>query len=72
MVDYDREMLIKSTRIEVGVKKLTVSIPDDLDKRLREYAESKHHDIKGSLSIVTTDAIEEYLNLHAREQSERA
>jgi hypothetical protein len=59
-------MFIKSTREEGGVKKLTASIPDQLDKRLRDYTETKHQGVKGALSIVVIDAIEEYLKARAR------
>jgi len=38
------------------MKKLTVSIPDDLDERLREYVDSEYEGLKGGLSIVTKKA----------------
>jgi hypothetical protein len=43
------------------MKKITISIPDDLDKHLRKYIESEYRGIKGALSIVGIKAIEKYL-----------
>ena len=48
------------------MKKLTVSLPDQLDKRLREYTETTYYGLKGGLSLVTIAAIEAYLKAHAR------
>lgn len=42
------------------MKKLTVSIPDELDRKLREYVKEKYNGIKGGLSIVAKEALEEY------------
>ena len=43
------------------MKKITISIPEDLEKRLRKYVESEYLGLKGALSIVGTKAIEKYL-----------
>jgi len=43
------------------MKKITISIPDDLDKRLRRYIETEYLGLKGALSIVGIKAIEKYL-----------
>jgi predicted transcriptional regulator len=44
-----------------NVKKITLSLPDELDKRLRDHAESEYSGIKGSLSIIASRALDEYL-----------
>ena len=46
---------------EEDMRKLTVSIPDDLDDQLREYVEVNYSGIKGGLSIVTVMALREFL-----------
>lgn len=43
-----------------GVKKLTVSIPDELDEKLRNFVDEEYAGIKGGLSIVTKKALEEF------------
>jgi len=43
------------------MKKLTFSIPDDLEKRFRKHIETEYMGIKGAISIVGTKAIEKYL-----------
>ena len=43
------------------MKKIALSIPDDLDKRLRTYIKEEFKGIQGSLSIVGIKAIEKYL-----------
>ena len=43
------------------MKKITISIPDDLDKQLRRYIDTEYLGLKGSLSIVGIKAIEKYL-----------
>ena len=43
------------------MKKITISIPEDLEKRLRKYVESEYMGLKGALSIVGIKAIEKYL-----------
>jgi hypothetical protein len=43
------------------MKKITISIPDDLDKQLRRYIETEYRGLKGALSIVGIKAIEKYL-----------
>jgi hypothetical protein len=44
------------------LKRITFSIPDELDERFRRYIETEYMGIKGALSIVGTKAIEKYLN----------
>lgn len=43
------------------MKKITLSIPDDLDELFRRYIETEYRGIKGALSIVGIKAIEKYL-----------
>ena len=43
------------------MKKIALSIPDDLDERLRTYVRKEFKGIKGSLSIVGIKALEKYL-----------
>jgi hypothetical protein len=43
------------------MKRITLSIPDDLDESLRRYIETEYRGIKGALSIVGIKAIEKYL-----------
>ena len=43
------------------MRKLTVSIPDDLDDLLRKYVEEHYEGIKGGLSIVVKSALREFL-----------
>jgi hypothetical protein len=44
------------------MKKIALSIPDDLDERLRTYIIDEFKGIKGALSIVGIKAIEKYLD----------
>ena len=44
------------------MKKIALSIPEDLDERLRSYIKEEFKGIKGSLSIVVVKAIEKYLD----------
>lgn len=46
---------------EDGMRKLTVSIPDDLDELLRKYVDENYEGIKGGLSIVVKSALREFL-----------
>jgi hypothetical protein len=43
------------------MKKITLSIPDDLDEQFRRYIETEYRGIKGAMSIVGIKAIEKYL-----------
>ncbi len=43
------------------MRKLTVSIPDDLDEELRSYVKENYEGIKGGLSIVTSIALREFM-----------
>jgi hypothetical protein len=40
------------------MKKITLSIPDDLDELFRSYIEKEYRGIKGAMSIVGIKAIE--------------
>jgi hypothetical protein len=42
------------------MRKLTISIPDELDDRLRDYVEKEYSGLKGGLSIVTKKALEDF------------
>lgn len=44
------------------MKKIALSIPDELDERLRTYILDEFKGIKGALSIVGIKAIEKYLD----------
>jgi hypothetical protein len=44
------------------MKKIVLSIPEELDERLRKYIIDEFKGIKGALSIVGTKAIEKYLD----------
>ena len=44
------------------MKKIALSIPEELDERLRTYIMDEYKGIKGSLSIVGIKAIEKYLD----------
>ena len=44
------------------MKKIALSIPEDLDERLRTYIIDEFKGIKGALSIVGIKAIEKYLD----------
>jgi hypothetical protein len=44
------------------MKKIALSIPEDLDRRLRKYVKDEFKGIKGSISIVGIKALESYLN----------
>lgn len=43
------------------MKKITFSIPEELDERFRKHIASEYMGIKGALSIVGTKAIKQYL-----------
>jgi hypothetical protein len=43
------------------MKRVTLSIPDDLDELFRRYIETEYRSIKGALTIVGIKAIEKYL-----------
>lgn len=43
------------------MRKLTVTISDDLDEKLRRYVSKEFDNIKGGLSIVVKKALEQYL-----------
>jgi hypothetical protein len=44
------------------MKKIVLSIPDELNERLRTYVIDEFKGIKGALSIVGIKAIEKYLD----------
>jgi hypothetical protein len=44
------------------MKKIALSIPEELDERLRKYIIDEFKGIKGALSIVGIKAIEKYLD----------
>ena len=44
------------------MKKKALSIPEELDKRLRTYTKEEYKGIKGALSIVGIKALEKYLD----------
>ena len=44
------------------MKKITFSIPDDLDELFRNYVDTEFKSIKGALSIAGVKALESFLN----------
>jgi hypothetical protein len=44
------------------MKKIALSIPEDLDNRLRKYVKDEFKGIKGAISIVGIKALEAYLS----------
>ena len=44
------------------MKKIALSIPEELDERLRTYTKEEYKGIKGALSIVGIKALEKYLD----------
>ena len=44
------------------MKKIALSIPEELDERLRIYTKEEYNGIKGALSIVGIKALEKYLD----------
>ena len=44
------------------MRKLALSIPEELDERLRTYTKEEYKGIKGALSIVGIKALEKYLD----------
>ena len=42
------------------MRKITLSLPDDLDEELRRLAKEKYRGMKGGLSIIMADALELY------------
>ena len=43
------------------VKKITFTIPEDLDERFRNYVNTEFKGIKGAISITGIKALEKYL-----------
>ena len=52
------------------MKKITLSIPDDLDELFRRYIETEYRGIKGAMSIVGIKAIEKYLTEMGQDTTE--
>jgi hypothetical protein len=50
------------------MRKLTVTISDELDQRLRDYVSTEFDNVKGGLSIVAKKALEKYLDSVEKEQ----
>ena len=44
------------------MRKLALSIPEELDERLRTYTKEEYKGIKGALTIVGIKALEKYLD----------
>jgi hypothetical protein len=55
------QRILTKSRIVYSMRKLTVSIPDELDTRLRAYTKKEFGNIKGGLSFVVLKALEAYL-----------
>jgi hypothetical protein len=53
----------------IMMRKITLSIPDDLDKGLRQRTEIDYSGIKGGLSIIVIQSIREWFKNHPTEQN---
>jgi hypothetical protein len=53
----------------VSMKKITLSLPDDLENELRERTEIEYAGIKGGLSVIAIQALREWFKNHPTEQS---
>jgi hypothetical protein len=51
------------------MRKITLSIPDDLDMELRQRTEIDYSGIKGGLSIIVIQSLREWFKNHPTEQN---
>ena len=51
------------------MKKITLSLPDDLENELRKSSEIEYAGIKGGLSIVAIQALRDWFKNHPRAQT---
>ena len=51
------------------MRKITLSIPEDLDKKLRQRTEIDYFGIKGGLSIIVIQSLREWFKNHPTEQN---
>lgn len=51
------------------MKKITLSLPDDLENELRQRTEVDYAGIKGGLSIIAIQALREWFKNHPTEQN---
>lgn len=51
----------------LGMKKITLSLPDDLENELRQRTEVDYAGIKGGLSIIAIQALREWFKNHPME-----
>ena len=51
------------------MRKITLSIPEDLDKELRQRTEIDYSGIKGGLSIIVIQSLREWFKNHPMEQN---
>ena len=51
------------------MRKITLSIPDDLENELRQRTEIDYAGIKGGLSIIVIQALREWFKNHPTEQN---
>jgi hypothetical protein len=51
------------------MKKITLSLPDDLENELRQRTEVEYAGIKGGLSVIAIQALREWFKNHPIEQS---
>jgi hypothetical protein len=52
-----------------SMKKITLSLPDDLENELRQRTEVEYAGIKGGLSIIAIQALREWFKNHPVELS---
>ena len=52
------------------MKKITLSLTDETEEELRKLAESRYHNMKGSLSIIVERALREYFEKLKREEGD--
>jgi hypothetical protein len=50
------------------MKKITLSLPDDLENELRDRTEIEYAGIKGGLSVIAIQALREWFKNHPMEQ----
>ena len=51
------------------MRKITLSLPEELENELRQRTEDDYAGIKGGLSILVIQALREWFKNHEREQS---
>ena len=69
--NYFRGRMLKlSTPIYLFMRKITLSLPDNIEEELRRMAKTRYKGMKGALSIIMVDALELYF-LEMKKKSEK-